>query len=156
MPGAQDLHREIERKFLVRKMPQDLAGFPHAQIEQGYLALGREGVQVRLRKAGHKLSLTYKRDEGAARQEREIELSPEQFNVLWPATAAKRLMKTRYDVPCGEHVVEIDVYHGKHEGLVVAEVEFGDERSARDFRIPDWLGKDVTGNRRYSNVLLAC
>ncbi len=148
-------HREIERKFLVRRLPANLEEFPHAQIEQGYLAVGKEGLQVRLRRAGRKLSLTYKRDEGTVRQEREIQLSPEQFDVLWPATADKRLAKTRYDIPHGDRVIEIDVYHEKHEGLVVAEVEFEDEESGRAFHPPEWLGTDVTGNRRYSNVLLA-
>ena len=152
--GAQ-LHREIERKFLVRRMPYALAQYAHAEIWQGYLVTGPGGVQVRMRKAGEKHSLTYKRGRGNAREEREIELTPEQFAILWPATEGRRLTKTRYDVPLGDRVVEIDVYTGKHEGLVVAEVEFEDEQSARDFQVPDWLGKDVSHDRRYSNQLLA-
>jgi CYTH domain-containing protein len=122
---------------------------------QGYLVTAPGGVQVRMRKAGEKYSLTYKRGRGAAREEREIDLTREQFEILWPATEGRRLTKTRYDVPLGDRVVEIDVYTGKHQGLVVAEVEFDDERSARDFRPPDWLGKDVSHDERYSNQLLA-
>ena len=53
-------------------------------------------------------------------------------------------------------MVEIDVYSGQHEGLVVAEVEFPDEDSARRFEVPDWLGEDVSHDPRYSNQLLAC
>jgi adenylate cyclase len=136
-------------------MPDALASFPHAEMWQGYLVTAPGGVQVRMRKAGEKYSLTYKRGRGAAREEREIELTREQFDVLWPATEGRRLTKTRYDVPLGDRVVEIDVYTGKHEGLVVAEVEFDDERSAREFQPPDWLGKDVSHDRRYSNQLLA-
>ena len=150
-----DAHREIERKFLIRRMPDRLGDFPHAEIWQGYLAIAPGGVQVRLRKAGEKHSLTYKRGRGNAREEREIELTPEQFAVLWPATEGKRLTKTRYDVPLGDRVVEIDVYTGKHQGVVVAEVEFDDEQSARDFEVPEWLGEDVSHDRRYSNQLLA-
>jgi adenylate cyclase len=149
-------HREIERKFLVRKLPEDLDRFPHQEIEQGYLAIAPDGVQVRLRKAGAKRSLTYKRGDGNARVEREIELTPEQFDLLWPATEGKRLTKTRYDVPLGDRVVEIDLYSGRHQGLVVAEVEFDDEKSALSFQPPDWLGEDVTRDPRYSNQLLAC
>jgi CYTH domain-containing protein len=155
MSAAKDPHREIERKFLVRQLPEDLEAFPHAEIAQGYLAIAPKGVQVRLRKAGEKHSLTYKRNAGASREEREIELSAEQFAVLWPGTAEKRLTKTRYDVPFGHYTVEIDVYTGRHEGLIVAEVEFEDETAARAFRPPDWLGKDVSRDRRYSNQLLA-
>ena len=155
MSAASEAHREIERKFLVRKLPDRLAEFPHTEIWQGYLAVAPGGVQVRLRKAGEKLSLTYKRGRANAREEREIELTPEQFGVLWPATEGRRLTKTRYDVPLGKHTVEIDLYTGKHAGLVVAEVEFADERSARDFQVPPWLGNDVSHDPRYSNQLLA-
>jgi CYTH domain-containing protein len=136
-------------------MPDALTQFPHADIWQGYLVTAPGGVQVRMRKAGEKYSLTYKRGRGNAREEREIELTREQFEILWPATEGRRLTKTRYDVPLGDRVVEIDVYTGQHEGLVVAEVEFDDEQSARDFAVPDWLGKDVSHDRRYSNQLLA-
>jgi CYTH domain-containing protein len=89
------------------------------------------------------------------REEREVELSAEQFGALWPATEGKRLAKTRYEIPFGDRVVEIDVYHDRHEGLVVAEVEFDEEDAAENFRPPDWLGDDVTGDPRYSNQLLA-
>ena len=155
MAHTAELHREIERKFLVRKLPEQLASFPHADIDQGYLAIASGGVQVRLRKAGEKHSLAYKRGRGNAREEREIELTAEQFAVLWPGTEGKRLTKTRYDVPLGTHTVEIDVYTGRHKGLIVAEVEFEDEQSARTFQVPDWLGRDVSHDRRYSNQLLA-
>ena len=148
-------NREIERKFLVRNLPDRLTDFPHTELWQGYLAIDPGGVQVRLRKAGSRHSLTYKRGRGHVREEREIELTPEQFAALWPATEGKRLTKIRYDVPLGERTVEIDIYSGKHEGLVVAEVEFDSEESARDFPVPDWLGADVSHDPRYSNQLLA-
>jgi len=150
-----DPHREIERKFLVRRLPDALENYPHAEISQGYLALGPDGVQVRLSKNGSEHSLTYERGTGNVREEREVELTPEQFATLWPGTAGKQLTKRRYKIPLGSRVVEIDVYRGRHEGLVVAEVEFEDEQSARDFVPPDWLGEDVTGDPRYSNQLLA-
>lgn len=153
--AAEASHREIERKFVVRKLPANLEQFPHRLVEQGYLATGPGGLQVRLRKSGDKLSLTYKRDDSGGRIEREVELTPEQFNVLWPASEGRRLTKTRYDVPHGDRLVEVDIYRGRHEGLVVAEVEFADENSARAFQPPDWLGADVSGKPRYSNVRLA-
>ena len=53
--------------------------------------------------------------------------------MLWPATEGKRLFKTRYEIPFGDRVVEIDVYHDRHEGLVVAEVEFDEEEAAKNF-----------------------
>jgi adenylate cyclase len=155
MSRSETADREIERKFLVRKLPDGLTNYPQAEISQGYLVSMDDGLQVRLRKSGDKYSLTFKRGRGNVREEREIELSPNQFNALWPATEGKRLVKTRYEIPCGERVVEIDVYHGRHESLVVAEVEFDAEQAAKDFQPPDWLGDDVTGDPRYSNQLLA-
>jgi adenylate cyclase len=147
--------REIERKFLVRKLPGDLTRYPNNEISQGYLVSLDDGTQVRLRKSGERFSLTFKRGTGNVREEREVELTAKQFDALWPATAGKRLVKTRYEIPLGDRVLEIDVYHDRHEGLVVAEVEFDDEESGKNFQAPDWLGDDVTGDPRYSNQLLA-
>ncbi|MDQ6654511.1 MAG: CYTH domain-containing protein [Verrucomicrobiota bacterium] len=155
MSAAKNAHREIERKFLVREMPTDLTVYPHIEMAQGYLAIAPDGVQVRLRKAGAEHSLTYKRNDGASRIEREIPLTSEQFDVLWPATEDKRLTKTRYAMPLGEFTVEIDVYSGRHTGIIVAEVEFENEDAARAFAVPDWLGEDVSHDPRYSNQLLA-
>jgi CYTH domain-containing protein len=155
MSAAKQAHREIERKFLVRQIPDNLSAYPHVDIAQGYLAIAPDGVQVRLRKAGDKHTLTYKKNDGAGREEREIELTAAQFEILWPATDPKRLTKTRYDVPFAPFTIEIDVYSGRHQGLVVAEVEFEDEAAAEAFQPPPWLGSDVSHHPRYSNQLLA-
>lgn len=147
--------REIERKFLLKRRPDGLKSFPHEEIAQGYLAVAAGGLQVRLRKKGSVRTLTYKRGNKRAREEREIRLSAEQFDALWPATAGRRLTKVRYEVPWREHTIEIDIYRGRHDGLVVAEVEFSDEKSCASFEAPDWMGEDVSGKSRYSNVALA-
>lgn len=147
--------REIERKFLLKRLPDGLADYPHEEIAQGYLSVERGGVQVRLRKKGGVRSFTYKRGNKSEREEREIRVSAEQFNALWPATEGRRLSKIRYDIPFGERTIEVDVYTGRHDGVVVAEVEFPDEESCGNFVPPDWFGEDVTGKSRYSNVLMA-
>src|SRR5947207_9158815 len=134
---------EIERKFLVRKIPDDLTSYASNEISQGYLVSLDDGTQVRLRKTGERYSLTFKRGTGNVREEREVELTAGQFDALWPATEGKRLVKTRYEIPLGDRVLEIDVYHDRHEGLVVAEVEFDDAEAAKNFQPPDWLGDDV-------------
>ena len=145
---------EIERKFLIRELPE-LDQFPHERIEQGYLVATPDGRQVRLRQRGSSCTLTFKTADGAVREEREIELRQDQCDVVWPATAGKRLTKTRYEVPWENFVVEVDVYHGINDGIIVAEVEFENEQQCIDFRPPDWFGEEVTGNPRYSNVALA-
>jgi adenylate cyclase len=148
-------HLEIERKFLLKKLSLALKNFPHKEIAQGYLAIGRDRSHVRLRRKGRVYSLTFKRGPARAREEREIRLQRTQFEVLWPPTAGSRLTKTRYDIPWKNSIIEIDIYHGSNEGLIVAEVEFPDEKSCRSFRPPAWLGEEVTGVSRYSNVRLA-
>ena len=150
----KDPQLEIERKFLIRKLPRNLQHYPHAEIAQGYLAINRR-AHVRLRKKGRICTLTFKRGPAGAREEREIRLNRDQFAILWPATAGSRLTKTRFYVPWQTLTIEIDIYGGSHEGLRVAEVEFPDAQSYRSFRPPAWLGEEVTGASRYSNVKLA-
>jgi adenylate cyclase len=148
-------HLEIERKFLIDQLPRRLERYPHKEIAQGYLAVVPEKAHVRLRRAGRACTLTFKRGSAGAREEREIHLTPAQFAVLWPATAGSRLTKTRYDVRWKKLIIEINIYHGSNEGLIVAEVEFPDVETCHSFRPPDWLGDEVTGASRYSNVKLA-
>jgi adenylate cyclase len=148
-------HREIERKFLVIWLPDNLKESRNFVIEQGYLATESAGRQVRLRKAGRATSLTFKVGRGSHREEREIKLTPKQFAALWPGTAGRRLRKVRYEIPWNNVLIEIDIYRGRHAGLVVAEVEFPDRVSCRKFKAPWWFGREVTGEKRYSNVRLA-
>ncbi len=124
-------------------------------IEQGYLATESAGRQVRLRKTDRATSLTFKVSRGSHREEREIRLTPKQFAALWPGTVGRRLRKRRYEVPWEDVLIEVDIYRGRHAGLVVAEVEFPDRASCCKFQPPWWLGREVTGEKRYSNVRLA-
>jgi CYTH domain-containing protein len=147
--------REIERKFLLKRLPERLKQARRCVIAQGYLAAEPGGRHVRLRKQGETASLTFKVGRGAHREEREIKLSAKQFSALWPATVGRRLYKLRYEVPWKNFLIEIDIYRRKHKGLVVAEVEFPDRTACRKFKAPAWFGREVTGNKRYSNVRLA-
>jgi CYTH domain-containing protein len=147
------LAMEVERKFLVGE-PPDLEGTEADEIEQGYLAIGADG-EVRVRRRGEALVLTAKRGSGLSRQEAEIELDRDRFDQLWPLTEGRRLHKRRHVVPLGNLRVEVDVYEGDLEGLVVAEIEFPSEEQANGFHPPDWLGDEVTGDHRYLNETLA-
>src|SRR3954453_6879861 len=113
---------EVERKFLVSE-PPDLGGTDSDEIEQGYLATGSDG-EVRLRRKGEKLLLTAKRGSGLSRQEAEVEIDQESFDELWSLTEGRWLKKRRHVVPYGQHKIEVDVYGGELEGLIVAEIEF--------------------------------
>src|SRR5213076_3085716 len=155
MKTATPNSREIERKFLLKELPPGLNRFRSHVIAQGYLASEPGGRHVRLRKKGKTASLTFKVGRGAHREEREVKLSPKQFAALWPGTAGRRLRKLRYEVPWRNLMIEIDVYRGKHSGLVVAEVEFPDLATCSEFKPPQWFGREVTSQNRYSNMRLA-
>ena len=144
---------EVERKFLAPE-PPDLGGTESDEIEQGYLAVGTDG-EVRVRRRGDDLVLTAKRGSGLARDEAEIELDRSDFERLWPLTEGRRLRKRRHVIPHGDLKVELDVYEADLEGLLVAEIEFPSEDEARDFQPPEWIGEEVTGDKRYLNETLA-
>lgn len=147
--------REIERKYLVRRLPREILRSPHFKIRQGYLVTETGGRHVRLRQRGEVGLLTFKAGRGVTREEREVGLSSKQFDILWPGTIGRRLRKVRYEVRWNNFTVEVDVYQGRNRGLVIAEVEFATEASCRKFKPPSWFGREVTGEKRYSNVRLA-
>lgn len=147
---------EIERKFLVATLPDDLDRHPSSAIEQGYLAIEPGGVEVRVRRRDGKAVLTAKAGTGRTRAEEEVAIDAGAFERLWPLTAGRRIEKVRHLIPAaGGLTIELDVYGGDLAGLVVAEVEFPDEAAADAFAPPAWLGADVTDEERYKNQRLA-
>src|SRR5882762_2513181 len=147
--------REIERKFLIKHLPVEILRSRHFPIAQGYLANEPGSRHVRLRKKAKTASLTFKVGRGPAREEREIRLSPQQFAMLWPATRGRRLRKTRYEIPWKNLKIDVDNYHGRNHCLVVVGVEFTNHASRLRFKPPRCFGREITGEKRYSNVRLA-
>jgi adenylate cyclase len=146
---------EIERKWVPAAPPPGLAGHESRRVEQGYVALD-ENAEVRVRRAGDKRTLTIKSAPAMVRTEEELPLSAEQFDTLWPLTDGRRVVKTRYLVPLADDLTaEVDVYEDALDGLVTAEVEFPSEEAAERFVAPGWLGRDVTGDKRYAKRALA-
>lgn len=145
---------EIERKFLVERLPDRLDAHPSREIDQGYLAI-TDAVEVRLRRYGDQTFLTVKSAGDESRVEEELEIERRRFDVLWPLTGGRRLEKRRYLIPAGERTIELDVYRGRLAGLAVAEVEFPTAGDAAAFVPPGWLGREVTDDPRYKNKRLA-
>jgi CYTH domain-containing protein len=148
---------EIERKFLVRALPEDLESWAATRLEQGYVAITDDAeVRVRRRAGDATATLTIKSAPGLARVEEELELDARRFAGLWPLTAGRRLVKTRHTREVAPGIVyELDVYEGDLEGLQTLEVEFADEATAGAFDPPPWAGDELTGDRRYANQALA-
>ncbi len=149
---------EIERKWLVDELPNDaLAGARADPIQQGYLSAGDDETapEVRLRRRGEHTVLTVKSAGGLTRVEEELPIDERTFASLWPLTEGRRVQKTRHLVPFGEATLEVDIFEGELEGLVVAEVEFDSEDAGAAFAPPPWLGPDVTEDSRYKTRHLA-
>jgi adenylate cyclase len=149
------LPAEIERKFLVKGLPPSGLPAESALIVQGYIMVGPDGSEVRLRQQGDRFLQTIKRGKGLSREEVEVELTREQFLELWPLTKGRRLEKERFVIPYRRYVIELDVFHGELESLVIAEVEFDSLEESENFTCPDWFGEEVTGDPRYLNQNLA-
>ncbi len=152
---------EIERKFCINAKPEQLDQYGKKEIEQGYLCTD---PVVRIRKSNEDYYLTYKsrlnrkenKEETALIcEEVELPLSEEAYLHLREKADGHRITKTRYLIPMGEYVAELDVFHGCLEGLVFVEVEFPDEEKAAAFQPPEWFGKDVSFDKRYKNNYLA-
>ena len=148
--------QEIERKFLVTgDFKKDAYG--SVRITQGYLSSMPQRV-VRVRVKGEKGYITIKGEadaSGVSRFEWEKEIPLEEAKALLKLAEPGIIDKTRYLIKNtdGRHTWEVDEFHGDNEGLVMAEVELSDENDP--FDKPEWLDKEVTGDKRYYNSYLS-
>jgi adenylate cyclase len=151
------VNTEIERKFLLGEIPDAGRLGAGEPLRQGYLA--EEGdVSVRVRIAPSTATLTVKAGRGVSRTEVETPLTGEQAEALWPHTAGRQITKTRHRVALDDSralVAEVDVYSGDLAGLYTVEVEFESEEAASEFVPPAWFGRDVTGEKGWTNAALA-
>jgi len=148
-------HLEIERKFLVASEAYKQAATSQTRIAQGFLNTDPSRT-VRVRIMGEKGFLTVKgasNDSGTTRFEWEIEISVNEATNLIDLCESGILEKTRYEVPSGKHIFEVDEFLGENKGLVVAEVELNHEDER--FEKPEWLGEEVTGQKKYYNSQLS-
>ena len=154
---------EIEKKFLLRYMPEGLAQYPCKVIEQAYLC---RKPTVRVRKSNEDYILTLKdkqgveemQTEGAGIVNREIEipLTREAYEHLKEKSDGHPVEKVRYLIPLSDRLTaELDVFRGRLQGLAFVEVEFPDVDTARGFQPPEWMGRDVSEDPRYSNGFLS-
>ncbi|MBP9990238.1 MAG: CYTH domain-containing protein [Bacteroidales bacterium] len=158
---------EIERKFLVRQLPPNYEAFEHYEIEQGYLCTS---PTLRIRRMGDAYILTVKEHlpvrpgSPIVNREEEFDLSAESYSRLKGKCDGNFVSKTRYRIDlrklmgdglyCGL-VAELDIFHGRHEGLRLVEVEFPNVDAANAFVKPEWFGEDVSQDPHYRNSYLS-
>ena len=146
--------KEIERKFLVRgdAWRKDAKGT--AEIEQGYLARGgNTSVRVRIKNEATGYLTVKSRDPGHSRAEFEYEVPLKDAEALMKLCGDERLSKRRYSVPHGRLTWEIDIFAGRHTGLVIAEIEL--PKADTPLTLPGWIGDEVTDDPRYRNANIA-
>ncbi len=143
---------EIERKFLVKSLPENLENYPCRHLAQGYLCVK---PVVRIRRDNDKYELTYKSGGMMARQEYNLPLNEESFLHLKEKIDGRLIEKKRYMIPFGPYTIELDIFQGDLSPLIIAEVEFPTIAEADSFVSPDWFGGDVTYDGRYHNSYLS-
>ena len=142
---------EIERKFLVCNDGYRREAFGSSRIKQGYICSERgRTVRVRIRDDKGYLTIKGASDEkGLSRYEFEKEILLDEAEQLLKLCEPGMIDKTRFLVKSGSHTFEVDEFYGENEGLVIAEVELRSEDEP--FEKPDFIGREVTGDRRYYN-----
>lgn len=157
---------EIERKYLVRDLPDDLDQYEHYEIEQAYLCTS---PTLRIRKMGDAYILTVKEkinnsSSAIHNREEEFSLSEQTYNHLLSKCDFGRVGKTRYRINLRQQlgdgayeglIAELDIFHGRHRGLMLVEVEFPNTQVANNFVPPSWFGEDVSSDYHYRNSYLA-
>lgn len=151
---------EIEKKYLVNQLPEDLSSYPSFELEQCYLC---KSPTLRVRKKGDAYILTYKNrvkpangnEKLCVSEETELPLTKESYEHLREKADGKIITKTRYYIPYMGYRIELDIFHGDYEGFNLAEVEFQTEAESVDFLPPEWFGEDVSGDLRYTNSYLS-
>lgn len=143
---------EIERKYLVKELPENLSQYPVRLIEQGYLCT--EPV-VRIRRDNEKHELTYKSKGLMVREEHNLPLTEDAYEHLCHKVDGRIITKKRYMIPFDSYTIELDIFEGELTPLILAEVEFPSEEEANSFTPPAWFGEDVTYSSKFHNSTLS-
>jgi adenylate cyclase len=141
---------EIERKFLVKGIFKHLA-VNKIRIRQSYFSTDPKRI-IRIRITDTQGIITFKSNINGgsfSRNEWEFEIPLKDAEEMIKICLSGIIDKTRYYIPAGRHMFEVDVFHGKNEGLVIAEIELSSE--TEEFEKPEWLGEEVTGKPEYYN-----
>ena len=144
--------QEIERKFLVKSEYKSFAVNEY-KIIQGYIS-SNPAVRIRIKNDKAYITIKGKTNEtGVSRYEFEKEILVDEAKELMLLCEDGKIDKTRYNIQVGNHIFEVDEFHGENEGLTIAEVELSSEDESYD--IPEWLGEEVTGNKEYYNSYIS-
>lgn len=158
---------EIERKFLLKTIPENLSTYSYHLIEQAYLCT--EPV-VRIRRQDDEYYMTYKGSGMMSHEEYNLPLNKEAYEHLLPKADGNVISKKRYLIPLvieeinseclsflgdASLTIELDEFAPPFAPLLLAEIEFPTEEAANAFKMPDWFSEDVTQDVRYHNSYMS-
>lgn len=143
---------EIERKFTVKYLPENLEQYPVKHLEQAYL--NTEPV-LRIRREDDIYYMTYKGGGMLVREEYNLPLNRESYLHLLPKCDGNVISKKRYLIPWKQYTIELDIFAPPFSSLIIAEVEFETEKEAGSFTPPAWFSEDVTYDPHYHNSFLS-
>lgn len=153
------MNREIERKFHIPVLPAiDLDRYPCHVIIQGYLSMPEDHSTVRIRKSNDQYYMTIKQradEKGLVRLEEEIPISQSDFQRLLRLCDTRIIEKTRYEIPWKTQNIELDVFEAKLSGLILAEIEFKSVEECNSIELPEWFGRELTEDFRFTNSSLS-
>lgn len=155
LPEAYLPPKKVERKFLVTDIPKVLNLEGGLRIEQGYLAVEKDGSEVRIRKTAKDASLFVKGPSGANQVEVEVVITKEQLAALWPMTEGRRMSKVTHKIDVAEIPFTLDRYEGQLDWLNIAEAEFPGPTAAEAFTPPLWFKREVSDLPAYRHSNLA-
>lgn len=145
---------EIERKFLLNKLPTDYKNYELKNIEQAYISLSNP--EHRIRKKNNKYLETYKGNGNLSRTEDEKEISVVEYNKLLNSIVSRIIYKKRYMIPLENNLIaELNIFEKELKGIFLIEVEFNSIEEANKFIAPSWFGLEVTENNKFMNKYLA-
>ncbi len=144
---------EIERKYLLKSIPEELDLKEKHSISQGYISTT---PVVRIRQYDDQYILTIKSAGLMERIEVEKELTEEEFNELSTMVVGNLIQKDRYKIPLEDGLIlELDIFHGSLEGLILAEIEFNDIEKAGTYKAPGYLTYEVSTKPEFQNSSLS-
>lgn len=144
---------EIERKFLIHRLPDNLNAYPFQLLEQAYLCTD---PVVRVRRSDDIYTLTYKSKGLMSREEYNLPLTAESYEHLKKKADGNIIRKKRFRIPLPDELtIELDLFDSPFEELILAEVEFISKEQALSFLPPDWFGEEVTWSTEYHNSTLS-
>lgn len=151
---------EIEKKYKIKRLPQNLENFEHLEIEQSYLNKG--GAPIRLRRFVSEKETKCifskkikKEDNSVEKIEYNIELTEELYQEFLKAKEGRTIIKTRYKIPLKNGAkIDLDLFHEFYEGVCIAEIEYESVEQSKNFEVPDWL-EEIEDSDKISNLYMA-